>query len=93
MGDGVAARILSPASGTIVAVDPDIPPANQRLQFVADRAGVRWRMDGKEVARGAQWAWMPWPGRHVVELVDGKGTVMDSIRVEVRGAGVKQSAR
>ena len=93
VGDGVAARILSPASGTIVAVDPDIPPANQRLQFVADRAGVRWRMDGKEVARGAQWAWMPWPGRHVVELVDGKGTVMDSIRVEVRGAGVKQSAR
>lgn len=87
------ARIVAPANGTIVAVDPDIPPDRQRLQFVADSASAHWRMDGKEVARGARWAWLPWPGRHQVELVNAKGEVLDSIRLEVRGAGVKQSRR
>ena len=87
------ARILAPANGTIVAVDPDIPPDRQRLQFVADQAQVRWRMDGKEVARGARWAWMPWPGRHQIELVNTQGEVLDTIRLEVRGAGVKQSKK
>ena len=87
------ARILAPANGTIVAVDPDIPPDRQRLQFVADSASARWRIDGKDVARGARWAWMPWPGRHLVELVNAKGEVQDSIRLEVRGAGVRQSRR
>ena len=87
------ARILAPANGTIVAVDPDIPPDRQRLQFVADTPSARWQMDGKEVARGARWAWLPWPGRHQVELVSASGEVLDSIRLEVRGAGVKQSKR
>ena len=84
------ASITTPANGTIVAVDPDIPPDRQRLQFRADQAAVRWRMDGKEVARGARWEWMPWPGRHQIELLNAKGDVLDSIRLEVRGAGVKQ---
>ena len=88
-----SARIVAPANGTIVAVDPDIPPDRQRLQFVADTSAVRWRMDGKEVARGARWAWLPWPGRHQVELVNAKGEVLDRIRLEVRGAGVKLSKR
>jgi penicillin-binding protein 1C len=88
-----AVRILAPANGTIVAVDPDIPPDRQRLQFVADSAAARWRIDGKDVARGARWAWLPWPGRHQVELVNAQGEVLDSIRLEVRGAGVKQAKR
>ncbi|MGE8493932.1 penicillin-binding transpeptidase domain-containing protein, partial [Comamonas sp.] len=96
-GNGAAAppavRILAPANGTIVAVDPDIPPERQRLQFVADSAAARWRIDGKDVARGARWAWLPWPGRHQVELVNAQGEVLDSIRLEVRGAGVKQAKR
>ena len=41
----------------------------------------------------ARWAWLPWPGRHQVELVNASGEVLDSIRLEVRGAGVKQSRR
>ena len=88
-----SARIVAPANGTIVAVDPDIPPDRQRLQFVADTPSARWLMDGKEIARGARWAWLPWPGRHQVELVNAGGEVLDSIRLEVRGAGVKQSRR
>ena len=84
-----SARIMAPASGTIIALDPDIPPTRQRLQFVADQDGLRWRMDGKDVARGRRWAWLPWPGRHRVQLIDAAGQVQDEVRIEVRGAGVK----
>lgn len=91
-----AARILVPAPGTIVALDPDIPPARQRLQFAAsgaDAAALRWRINGKPAgqgARGARWAWLPWPGRHRVELVDARGQVLDQVQIEVRGAGVRR---
>ena len=86
-----AVRIVAPAPGTIVALDPDIPPQHQRVHFMASPAsapGLRWRMDGKPLGRGAQVAWLPWPGRHVVQLTDGKGQVLDELRIEVRGAGV-----
>jgi penicillin-binding protein 1C len=83
------ARITAPASGTIIALDPDIPPARQRLHFTATGgSAVHWRMDGKPLGRGPGVAWLPWPGRHVVQLTDAKGTVLDEIRFEVRGAGV-----
>ena len=89
-----SARILAPAPGTIVALDPDIPPDRQRLQFAATpseaRADLRWRIDGRVQGRGVQWAWLPWPGRHRVELVDAGGQVLDTISLEVRGAGLKK---
>jgi penicillin-binding protein 1C len=87
--DSTAARITAPANGTIVALDPDIPPNRQRLNFAAEGRQLRWRMDGKEFARGAQAQWLPWPGRHTVQLVSERGEVLDEIRIEVRGAGVK----
>jgi len=86
---GAAARITGPASGTIIALDPDIPPARQRLQFTATGDGVLlWRMDGKPLGRGPRVAWLPWPGRHVVQITNSQGQVLDEIRLEVRGAGV-----
>jgi penicillin-binding protein 1C len=85
-------RITAPASGTILALDPDIPPTRQRVNFSAEGRGLRWLMDGKEFARGNSAQWLPWPGRHVVQLVDAGGQVADEIRLEVRGAGVLASA-
>jgi penicillin-binding protein 1C len=84
------ARITAPSDGTILALDPDIPPDRQRVRFEADGSGLRWRIDGKPFARGSSAQWLPWPGRHVVELVDAGGTVADQVRLEVRGAGVVQ---
>ena len=89
-----AARIVRPVSGAIVALDPDIPPAHQRVQLAALAApGVarqlRWRLDGRALGAGAQLAWMPWPGRHVLQLTDARGQVLDEVRLEVRGAGVR----
>ena len=94
------ARIAEPASGTIVALDPDIPPAHQRLNFRATavappdsaETGLRWRLDGQEVGRGPVWPWMPWPGRHRMQLTNAQGQVLDDIRLEVRGAGLRASA-
>jgi penicillin-binding protein 1C len=87
----VPPRITAPASGTIIALDPDIPPARQRLNFHAEGKGTRWLMDGKEFARGPSAQWLPWPGRHVVQLADASGKVVDEIRLEVRGAGVREA--
>ncbi|MBS0301138.1 MAG: penicillin-binding protein 1C, partial [Proteobacteria bacterium] len=88
------ARIVAPAPGSIVALDPDIPPAHQRLRFEATGgAGLRWRIDGKPAGQGAVLAWLPWPGRHRVQLLDARGRPLDQISIEVRGAGVKPGAR
>ncbi|WP_399678755.1 transglycosylase domain-containing protein [Xenophilus sp.] len=89
-GEPPPARITAPADGTLLALDPDIPPRHQRVRFEADAAGAgaQWRISGHTVARGPRAQWLPWPGRHVVELADAQGRVLDSVRVEVRGAGV-----
>jgi len=91
-----AARIAAPADGTIVALDPDIPPQRQRVVFEAERGAaqqtLQWRIDGRIAGQGPRLPWLPWPGRHRVELVDARsGTVLDQLRLEVRGAGVAQS--
>jgi penicillin-binding protein 1C len=85
------ARITSPTSGSIIAIDPDIPPNRQRLNFTASGTGLRWRMDGKIFASGNTAQWMPWPGKHIVQIVDAKNKVLDEVNVEVRGAGVVKS--
>ncbi len=85
---GPAARITAPANGSIIALDPDIPPKHQRLSFTAEGKDLRWQMDGKPFAQGPSAQWLPWPGRHNVKLVNAKGETLDEIRLEVRGAGV-----
>ncbi len=45
-------------------------------------------MDRKPIDQGAKKKWLPWPGRHVVKLVNPQGEVHDEIRLEVRGAGL-----
>lgn len=87
-----APRITAPSDGTIIALDPDIPPRHQRVRLEAVGRGLQWRIDGKLFARGSSAQWLPWPGRHVVELVDARGQVLDQVKLEVRGAGVKRLA-
>jgi penicillin-binding protein 1C len=90
------AKIIQPAPGTIIALDPDIPPQRQRLHLQANAhanpQAVRWLLDGKPLAKGAQTQWLPWPGRHVITLVDVQGKVLDEVRIEVRGASMTTAA-
>ena len=82
-------RILAPTDGTVLAVDPDIPPAQQKLLLRATRADVRWLMDGRVLGQGRQLRWQPWPGKHVLQLQDLRGNRLDAVQLEVRGAGVR----
>ena len=84
-----SARITAPANGSIIALDPDIPAKSQRLTFTSEGRGTRWLMDGKEFAKGPSAQWLPWPGRHVVQLLSTNGEKLDEIRLAVRGAGVR----
>ena len=89
---GSAPRITAPSDGTIIALDPDIPPRHQRVRFEAEGRALQWRIDGKPFARGSNAQWLPWPGRHVVELLDARGQVVDQVKLEVRGAGIRRVA-
>jgi penicillin-binding protein 1C len=90
-----AVRIGTPADGTIFALDPDIPAARQRVSF--ERASgastlSTWRLDGKPLGHAPRVPWLPWPGRHLLELVDADGSVADAVRFEVRGAVARTPA-
>ncbi len=90
------AKIIAPTSGTIIALDPDIPPQHQRLSLESSQPQartLRWQVDGKTVASGGQAQWPLWPGRHVIRLLDAKGKVLDEVKLEVRGAGVVSAKR
>jgi penicillin-binding protein 1C len=93
----IAPTISYPTPGMLVAIDPDIPPAHQRLRFSAQ--GVKqgnWVLDGKPLVRAAGkktgdlgYDWMPWPGKHKLILQDVNGAVLDQLQFEVRGALVR----
>eukprot|EP01032_Pedospumella_encystans_P016480 gene16480-18806_t len=86
------ARITSPTNGSIIALDPDIPPQSQRLTLQAQGHKLRWLLNGQPLAQGNQALWLPWPGRHTLQITDAKGKVLDEVKLEVRGAGVKKAA-
>jgi len=87
---GSAARLIaSPDDQSVVALDPDIPPAVQRLRFEAVSPlppGAAWRLDGRRLGPARPLPWSPWPGHHVLELVDAKGGALDTVSFDVRGA-------
>ena len=77
--------ITSPRDGSVFAIDPDIPPAAQRITFEGERG--TWRLDGRRIGAGERLRWAPWPGRHRLELVGASGQTLQSVAFEVRGAG------
>ncbi|GGP27825.1 penicillin-binding protein 1C [Silvimonas amylolytica] len=85
------AGIDYPVEGAIFALDPDIPPANQRIVFRANGAAKpQWWLNGKLLGRGQTWAWFPMPGRHVLELRD-NARLVQQVHFEVRGAFLRQT--
>ncbi|MBB5193145.1 penicillin-binding protein 1C [Silvimonas terrae] len=85
------AGISYPVEGAIFALDPDIPPANQRIVFRANgTARPQWWLNGKPLGRGQTLAWFPMPGRHVLELRDNTRSV-EQVHFEVRGAFLRQT--
>jgi penicillin-binding protein 1C len=84
-------RIIAPAGGTVIALDPDIPPSRQRVIFEArsGRAPLRWRLDGTDLGSATDLVvWNPYPGRHTLSLVDDEQRPHDTLTFEVRGLAV-----
>ncbi len=88
-------RIESPADGAVIALDPDIPPANQRVPVIVSgvRPGMRLMLNETELgpARGAQ-LWAPRPGHYRLRLEDAAGRGVSAVGFTVRGAGVTPAA-
>jgi len=80
-------RILAPTDGTIVALDPEIPAARQRIPLeAANAAGLRWQLAGNDLGGADRMVlWPPTRGRHVVALVDAGGVALATATVDVRG--------
>lgn len=87
-GQGAERAIASPVSGAVFAIDPDMPPHVQRILFRTAQRGAQWQLNGKPMGRAQLVRWLPWPGRHILTLTR-QGKVLDEVRFEVRGAGVK----
>jgi penicillin-binding protein 1C len=86
----IQSRIVAPASGTILALDPDIPAGRQRIPFEARDAapGQRWLLDGAVLGEAGETVlWAPEPGRHRLSLVAEDGRILDTLNFVVRGAG------
>ncbi|MFZ6845098.1 penicillin-binding protein 1C [Undibacterium sp. RuTC16W] len=87
----INASINYPTKGMLVAVDPDIPPERQRLRFAASGlVNGGWQLDGEKLTlpdnKSMSYDWMPWPGKHLLQLLDRQGRVIDQTGFEVRGA-------
>jgi penicillin-binding protein 1C len=81
-------RISYPGEGAILALDPDIPPAMQRVFLNATGASdAVWVLDGKRLGKAdVVLAWAPVPGKHMLQLVaNAGGRVLDSVQFQVRG--------
>ena len=87
-GEAESPRLVYPARGTIIALDPDIPLDRQRVLMQVDGIGgsLLIRLGQEELRASPEGAlWQPHAGRHVASLVDGWGTELDRVEFEVRG--------
>jgi len=87
--DSSRARITSPADGSIVAFDPDIPVVRQKISFEGSQCttAMHWKLDKSDLgAANASILWTPIAGSHRLALVDRSGQTIDSVTFEVRCA-------
>lgn len=80
-------RIIYPAGGMIVALDPDIPEANQMIFFLAQPRGAvhEWRLNQQRLsALSHNLPWKPQRGNHQLSILDKNGRILDTVSFTVR---------
>jgi penicillin-binding protein 1C len=80
------ARIVTPANGMVIAVDPDIPPSRQKLPITLQgaTAQMRLKLNGEPLATAnAVTMWTPRAGSHRLEL-ENAGRLVDRVVFTVR---------
>ncbi len=82
-----APKILYPGDAAIIALDPDIPDAIQRVFFQAQGGqGLQWKLDGEALGQAAtSYSWRPTPGKHQLALVDNDDKPIATASFQVRG--------
>jgi penicillin-binding protein 1C len=81
-------RILYPPSGTVIALDPDIPKELQKVFFISQTGDgdIRWKLNGTAIAKvGKAIPWNPSTGEYHLAIVDQEDRIVDSVQFEVRG--------
>lgn len=80
-------HVTSPANGMIIALDPDIPPARQRvlIKVQGGSGNLVLRLNGTVVGRaGEPLLWTPTTGAHRIVLEQSTGAVLDRVLFTVR---------
>jgi penicillin-binding protein 1C len=80
-------RIVYPGQHSILVLDPDIPPARQRVFFEMrpPQADLVWRLNGQPLGQSVTVAWAPIPGSYALSLLDRSRRVVDEVHFVVRG--------
>ncbi len=82
------AHIAYPGEGAIIALDPDIPPARQRVALQLSGLpgpGWHWQIDNEVLGSAAhEVLWRPRPGRHRLALRASSGAELEVLHFEVR---------
>jgi penicillin-binding protein 1C len=84
---GEIARIANPANGMVIAIDPDIPTAFQRVPLTASGVteGMVLKLNGTVLGKAnARVLWSPIPGAHLLALEDSAGHTLDRAHFIVR---------
>lgn len=80
-------HIDSPANGMVIAIDPDIPSADQRVPFTVKGAtrDMQLKLNNKVIGSAAQQVlWPPKHGSYYLSVEDDHHHVMDRILFTVR---------
>ena len=81
-------RIVYPPSGTVIALDPDIPPEIQKIFFISQGSenGFRWVLNNEPIeAAGKTISWIPKAGKYSLAIADGDEKILDYVYFEVKG--------
>jgi penicillin-binding protein 1C len=81
-------RILYPPSGTVMAIDPDIPTELQRVFFVSQvhEDDFQWVLNGSALEMtGRTVPWTPKAGKYHLAIADKDEKILDYVYFEVRG--------
>ncbi|PHR62770.1 MAG: penicillin-binding protein 1C [Robiginitomaculum sp.] len=82
--DDLQPYVSQPADGTIIALDPDIPPQNQmmRIAIAGKTTGLNLTLDNQSI--NPNQLWLPIPGSHLLTIRDSDQNLIDQVRFSVR---------
>jgi penicillin-binding protein 1C len=78
----------TPLAGTIIALDPDIPAARQKVVFIyrGSEEDLQWVLNEKTIEEKRKaMGWIPQTGKYFLALQNGQGETLDTVQFEVRG--------